>query len=271
MTIRLASSLVLSLALLAAACGESRVPPGNTGTNKDASTTDSGGQQGPVDGGTNPGQDATTNPGQDASTNPGQDASVNPGQDASVNPGACTVAPDSCTTGQYCQIDNQGVLACIAEGGTAVGAACDQAACTKGGMCINVGDGAKCYEPCDPASPSCTEANASCLGLQGISFGICQVVDSCDPVNPNSCMSNETCQVIQQDGTSACTAAGSATLGMPCSGPCAHGLMCLDLTGSGGVCYQPCTPNVTPSTCPNNGTCQGLQTASGPLPWGVCQ
>ncbi len=89
---------------------------------------------------------------------------------------ACDPVMDTCPQGEVCSIVSaQGDTGCAPAGNAAVGATCGGAAgnCVRGGICLDVGMGPRCYAPCDPMAMPTTCTMGMCAGLQGVDFGIC--------------------------------------------------------------------------------------------------
>lgn len=106
--------------------------------------------------------------------------------DAKRNLGVCSpVLPeclpydDMCEMGEYCEYTG-GRIRCVDVGTGRRGGSCDvRQRCEKGSICITVNNEARCYEPCDPVAPSCSNSSHSCeqqTSLQGkpLIFGICK-------------------------------------------------------------------------------------------------
>jgi len=176
----------------------------------------------------------------------------------------CTpFVPTSCPSGQVCQTNG-----CYAEGPNTVNQACGpQNLCQRGLICLHLGGGSRCHEACDHAgSWSCAEANRTCSAelrttSGGWGFGLCQG-PPCSPFDLSACTATETC--VPAGAAFACSPAGTGQIGDPCGVVgCVRGALCVDLTGNGPVCLEPCTPQNPCST----GSCALFPNAG----WGVCQ
>ena len=90
----------------------------------------------------------------------------------------CLPFNDQCENGKYCEYSG-GKIRCLDEGTGQRGGPCDiRGRCQRGSICITVDGDASCYEPCNPESPSCSDASKSCVRQNSLSgsplvFGIC--------------------------------------------------------------------------------------------------
>lgn len=90
----------------------------------------------------------------------------------------CLPYDDMCEMDEYCQYTG-GKIKCVAEGTGVRNGACDtRRRCQRGSICVAVNNDPRCYEPCDPNNPSCTNSMHQChqqSSLQGtpLLFGIC--------------------------------------------------------------------------------------------------
>ena len=167
-------------------------------------------------------------------------------------PTSCVPYNDMCPMNQNCEAISMTMTGCVPAGPTANGAACTPQALCATGNCLNIGSGAKCWEPCNPAAPACS-ANGTCLSLQGLSFGICS--PTCD-VFTNTCPQSDNCELTSQTGTG-CVPAGMGAAGAACTQSCARGALCVNQ-----VCRTPCDAGHACAT----GMCNMLQG----LTFGVC-
>lgn len=89
----------------------------------------------------------------------------------------CDPLSPVCPSNRTCSIaQSDGTCACTPAGTAQRGQTCAPGTnnCAPGqGLCLNVGDGATCYQVCDPntGTPACI--TGTCTGLTGISWGIC--------------------------------------------------------------------------------------------------
>lgn len=163
-------------------------------------------------------------------------------------PTTCQPFNDRCPMNEVCSFIG-GQLGCAPAGTAAVGAPCGTAMtgnCARGGVCINFGQGAQCWEPCDEnAAQPCRNAADVCGAVanqQGMSlgFGVCRANAACSPANP-TCPMGQTCQLISQTATG-CVPEGTADRGQPCSAQtngCKAPYICINF-GMGAECYAGC-------------------------------
>jgi hypothetical protein len=195
-------------------------------------------------------------------------------------PTTCVPYNDMCMMDQHCELVGNGQLGCVPNGMQAIGQPCGgmNGVCQRGGICVNFGDGAKCFIPCDHTnSASCQNMADSCSGeigsgMMGFGFGVCR--GGCNPLNMGTdCMAGQNCEFGGSGGQ--CQAEGPNMVGQPCGGMmglCQRGGICLDF-GMGGMCFSPCDPMAMQSTCAMGTMCQGLTVGNPPMPvtgWGVC-
>lgn len=164
----------------------------------------------------------------------------------------CDPVMDACPAGEVCSIVGSDQVGCRPAGTVPVGGSCAQAACARGGVCINLNNsGSICYEACNPDNPMCAGGNAACSDpLTGFSFGVC-LGPICDPVN-DMCPSGQRCTIVST-GVAACRPAGNVPRGRSCAmASCQRGNVCVMALGDlGPECYQPCRGA---TTC-DNGVC----------------
>jgi len=86
----------------------------------------------------------------------------------------CDPVAPSCPSGRTCSIvASDGTCACTAAGTALRGQSCAGNNCAPGqGICLNVGQGATCYQACNPQGGTVC-ATGTCTPLQGIPWGIC--------------------------------------------------------------------------------------------------
>ena len=127
--------------------------------------------------------------------------------------------------------------ACAPAGIRREGEACsDWPDCARGHACV---DG-KCRRLCCGGDWSACADGDGCirrlaLEVDGAALAsgasLCYPVNTCDVLAPDACASepDQTCQVVDPLGRTACSPAGSAAVGEPCSTAviCAAGLMCV--------------------------------------------
>lgn len=194
----------------------------------------------------------------------------------SPTPTACEPYNDMCMQGEHCEVIGVGQLGCIPDGMAMVGQSCSpQNPCARGGICVNLGGGARCEKPCNPMGGAGCGMGETCSGeLQtqqggmtvGLGFGVCGS-NSCNPLTvEQDCMMGQNCDFV---GTALdCVPAGPQTVGMSCgqAGACARGGVCVNLAGGNGPqCYQPCD-GMNPM-CPMGTQCNMLQGIDG---FGIC-
>lgn len=188
---------------------------------------------------------------------------------------SCIPWNDMCVAGQYCEYTGgSNNFGCVPEGTSQPGAACTQQnPCMKGGMCLNLGQGAQCQKPCDPqGGTGCTPNTEVCIGLidqnnQPLPFGVCDdAPEQCSPLN-DTCPGGQYCQAYQ-DGNF-CVAEGAANVGQACSAQnlCKRGAVCGQNAQQQVVCMQVCDTAANPSTCPGNPPAACADTGAG---FGVC-
>lgn len=181
---------------------------------------------------------------------------------------ACNPAEKAaaCPAGETCSLVSQnGDTSCEMSGTAMAGQSCGpQMNCADGLICVNVGQGGVCWEACDQANP-CTNANATCLGLQGIDWGLCEEVMACVPYD-DQCPANEYCAIADAMGNTACAPEGPNALGAECGGAmggCMKGGICVATAmGQPATCREPCDP--ANDQC-SQGAC--AMVANG---WGIC-
>ncbi|MCK6548796.1 hypothetical protein L6R52_23330 [Myxococcota bacterium] len=173
----------------------------------------------------------------------------------------CVPFDDMCPAAETCTYSGQDTT-CQPSGTAARGASCMQSNCVKGSICLDVGGGPTCFEPCDPmAQNACATAGDLCLGLQGVSFGICQTpAAGCDPLN-DMCPAGQVCTFDAPDLT--CEAEGTVAIGGNCANEnCARGGICILLQGEPNAkCWEPCDPQMpmcSAGQCGNIGLSFGL-------------
>lgn len=95
-------------------------------------------------------------------------------------PRAATCEPldDTCGTGRVCGLRG-GILECGEVGNTPRGGDCSVMNCRRGSICLDVGDGATCYEPCRTAAPEVPCTAGACSGNvtvddRDLGFGVCR-------------------------------------------------------------------------------------------------
>jgi hypothetical protein len=156
----------------------------------------------------------------------------------------CVPFDDMCPAAETCTYSGQSTT-CQPSGTAARGASCMASNCVKGSICLDVGDGATCFEPCDPmAQNACATAGDLCLGLNGVDFGICQTpMAGCDPLN-DMCAAGQVCTFDAPDLT--CAPEGTTPIGGNCANQaCARGGLCIFLQGQANpICYEPCDPQM---------------------------
>ena len=65
-------------------------------------------------------------------------------------PATCDVYAQMCPMNGNCTIiNNDNDLGCVPTGTVAPGGGCDNGPCAKGGQCLNLGMGPRCFSPCD--------------------------------------------------------------------------------------------------------------------------
>lgn len=171
-----------------------------------------------------------------------------------AQPEDCVPHSDSCPANQYCELIGANNTGCVPEGNVPVNGSCGPGQCMRGGVCINIGSGGTCYEPCNTATGLCSTGAMRCLGLQDLSFGICPAV--CDVFQVN-CPQTDSCQPYNDISIAGCLPSESGSAGQPCSNTCARGNICVNQ-----VCRVPCDAN--------NPCATGMCDTSGGGPFGIC-
>lgn len=87
-------------------------------------------------------------------------------------PTTCQPFTAPCPVGSVCS-PSAGPIECRPEGTAAIGAGCSAAMeCAAPGLCVDLGAGQRCEQPCDVNNP-CTSPQA-CVNLIGFGFGVCR-------------------------------------------------------------------------------------------------
>ncbi|MEL7371174.1 MAG: hypothetical protein AAFN74_19795 [Myxococcota bacterium] len=165
----------------------------------------------------------------------------------------CDPLIDACPADEVCSVVAGGALGCAPSGAVQVRGDCTSESCTRGLICLNFGDGSRCYEPCSAmsANPTCNTPNTRCQPIQNRDFGVCTDSTPCDPLS-DMCSSNERCALIG-GGLTECQASGNVPRGGDCSMmSCQRGNVCVNAGEDGSICYQPCSTN----TVCESGRCQ---------------
>jgi len=177
-------------------------------------------------------------------------------------------SPGDCAGDETCSvIDGEtSATGCTPAGNAGEGMACGGGtACQSGLICLDLGGGAVCFQPCDEFTPCDDPEGQRCTGLQDLDFGVCQErPETCDPVDPQSCPAGQTCSLIDNDGNTGCTTAGSSEVGESCAEEaCVRGAICINIGGQGAQCWQACDAD---NPCGDGGMCSGLDG----IEFGVC-
>lgn len=160
----------------------------------------------------------------------------NPPHDAAgPDGGPCDpVLRTGCGAREVCSLTSTAELTCRPAGTTPLGADCHREPCQAGGLCVDVGNGQRCYSSCDE-NYRC--ALGQCQILPGLPFGACAGV-ACSPV-VDPCPENQTCSFVA--GATDCVAEGTTPIAGDCSSnPCLRGGLCAALDPGGPRCYASC-------------------------------
>jgi hypothetical protein len=157
---------------------------------------------------------------------------------------------------------------------------CNGLDCDVGLVCLNLGEGQKCYGVCDPANGGvgCEDLSGMadmyvCQGLQDMMsrpllYGACDGRGgACRPYE-DMCAVGKVCS-LPGAGMPSCEDEGAVAVGGDCSTDnCMRGGICIDLTGGPGPrCYVPCNPQMPMmSGCAMGVMCNGLMGQS----FGIC-
>jgi hypothetical protein len=162
----------------------------------------------------------------------------------------CDPLAPACGAGEVCGLDGRGNTVCQPAGAAVRDGPCSLSTnCGVGqGMCIDLGAGQYCRQPCNPAQAGACGGAARCTQLIGEAYGICLPV-LCHPFDA-PCPGGSVCSAVA--GPVECRPAGPVGLGGACSvqSECAAGV-CVDL-GAGDRCEAPCDgahPCPSPQLC----------------------
>lgn len=157
---------------------------------------------------------------------------------------------------------------------------CNGLDCDVGLVCLNLGDGQKCYGVCDPmgSGVGCEDLGGmfgmySCVGLTDsqdnpLLYGACDGSNgTCNPQD-DTCSVGKVC-TRQAMGRPKCEAEGTVQLGGDCSMEnCARGGYCTD-QGGGLTCYKACNRQSPPmeNGCADIESCEAVSGQT----FGVCE
>ena len=148
-------------------------------------------------------------------------------------PPVCAVLSSAgCSDGKQCFPDGKANL-CYAAGKGKHGEPCkvfndcQVGALCVAGLCRQLCDwtGKDAGALCKPGVP-CDKLVFEGAGEVGQSLGACKPSDPCNPLNDEGCGDKQTC--VPSGWLKACTTAGTATLGAPCTGGCQKGWLCIE-------------------------------------------
>jgi len=165
-----------------------------------------------------------------------------------------------CEAGENCTLgDADNNLYCLPAGTVALYGDCtaDPTACVRG-ACLGSEAEASCLPFCDD-SADCTDGRPCNIGLQGTDLTFCGDIPTSCNVLTQDCTNGEGCYIISQAGATDCSPSNGIATGQSCRflNDCQPGNICAGGAGA-GKCSKFCDTAVTPSTCPEGTTCQGL-------------
>ena len=162
----------------------------------------------------------------------------------------CLPATPNCPSGFTCLAYNGDPKggACFALGTTALGSTCTAALACKSGLCVDLGNGYVCSQPCTIGSCPAGQVCTPLLGGGGVCTTVApKLADGAACTESSACASG---LCVGGATTAKCVAACSATK------PCVAGMECLPLKGGAGACFKAEVKNDAGAPCTSGANCK---------------